>query len=101
VFICDVSSDRLVALGIAEFDDTIGEGALEWIQVLPEMRGRGFGTLIVNELLRRLIGKAKFVTVGGECDNPTNPEKLYRKCGFVGDEVWRVINTANPTNVCD
>jgi 8-oxo-dGTP pyrophosphatase MutT (NUDIX family)/GNAT superfamily N-acetyltransferase len=91
VFIYDEASDKPVALSIADFDETIGEGALEWIQVLPEMRGQGFGTLIVNELLRRLKDRANFVTVSGECDNPTNPEKLYRKCGFEGDEIWRIV----------
>jgi GNAT superfamily N-acetyltransferase len=91
VFIRNERTQEPVALGVADFDKEIGEGSLEWIQVLPEMRGRGFGSLIVNELLSRLKGKAKFVTVSGECDNPTNPEKLYRKCRFVGDEIWRVV----------
>ena len=35
--------------------------------------------------------KADFVTVSGECDNPTNPETLYRKCGFNGNDIWYVF----------
>ena len=33
----------------------------------------------------------KFVTVAGQCNNPSEPEKLYRKCGFTGDDVWHVM----------
>jgi FR47-like protein. len=90
VFICEKSSSIPVALGIADFDSDIKEGSLEWIQVLPEKRGMGFGQKIVCELLSRLNKKAKFVTVSGECENPSNPEKLYRKCGFAGNDVWCV-----------
>lgn len=34
---------------------------------------------------------AKFATVSGKIDNPANPERLYRKCGFVGNDVWHII----------
>ena len=61
------------------------------MQVLPQKRGRGLGKAIVNELLIRLKSKAKFVTVSGQIDNKTNPEALYRKCGFKGDDIWCVI----------
>lgn len=79
------------ALGIAELDPTVPEGALEWIQVLPEYQGRGFGKILVLELLNRIKGKAKFTTVSGEVDNETNPERLYRSCGFVGNDTWWLL----------
>ena len=91
VFICDKQNMSPVALGIADFDSDMGEGSLEWIQVLPEYRGCGLGTSIVLELLSRLKEKASFITVSGEVNNPTNPESLYRKCGFSGDDVWCVF----------
>ena len=91
VFICDKQSLSPIALGIADFDRNIGEGSLEWIQALPDYRGRGLGTKIVFELLFRLKEKASFITVSGEVYNPTNPETLYRKCGFSGDDVWYVF----------
>lgn len=91
VFICEKETLLPVAFGIADYDPSIEEGSLEWIQVLPDKRGMGLGQKIVNELLSKLRGRAKFVTVSGECDNSTNPEKLYRRCGFTGDEIWRVI----------
>jgi len=38
-----------------------------------------------------LKDNAAFITVSGEVDNPTNPEMLYRKYGFSGDDVRCVI----------
>lgn len=46
-----------VGCGMADLDIEAQEGILEWIQVLPEHRGRGAGQFIVNELLRRMQGR--------------------------------------------
>ena len=81
----------IVATGIAELDREIGEGVLEWIQVSQGHRGKGLGRYIVLELLWRMKGTAQFATVSGQCHNPTNPEKLYRKCGFSGNDVWHIL----------
>lgn len=91
VIACDVQTQSPVGCGIADFDPEVQEGILEWIQVLPEHRGRGAGQLIVNELLRRMTGRASFATVSGRVNNPTCPERLYRKCGFSGDDVWHIL----------
>ena len=91
IFIYETSSPYPVALGIADFDDEIKEGSLEWIQTLPEERGKGLGQALVTELLLRLMSKANFVTVSGQKDNKTNPEALYRKCGFTGEDIWCVL----------
>lgn len=92
LFVISDLTNSPVAAGLADFDKSIREGSLEWIQVMPEYRGRGLGQAIVSELLKRLkhSNQAAFVTVSGECDNDTNPEALYRKCGFVGDDIWYV-----------
>jgi GNAT superfamily N-acetyltransferase len=90
IFIVDTEKKAPVALGIADFDMTINEGSLEWIQVLPEYQRKGLGQAVVNELLRRMSGYVRFVTVSGEIDNPSNPRELYRKCGFTGDDIWIV-----------
>lgn len=87
----DAKTMACVGCGIADFDPEAGEGVLEWIQVLPEHRGRRAGQFIVNELLRRMAGQAKFATVSGRLRNSTNPERLYRKCGFCGEDVWHVL----------
>ncbi|MHA2251126.1 MAG: GNAT family N-acetyltransferase [Candidatus Kariarchaeaceae archaeon] len=91
VWVRDAKQNLPVALGIAEFDKSIKELSLEWIQVLPEYRGMGFGKIIVCELIHRYAKKAKFSTVSGEINNPTNPEMLYKKCGFTGDDIWYVL----------
>ena len=87
----DNESGRIVATGIGELDREIGEGVLEWIQVSEKYRGRGLGCFIVRELLWRMKDVAKFATVSGQCKNPSNPEKLYRKCGFTGNDIWHVM----------
>ena len=91
VLIKDIEDGKTAACGIADFDEEIGELVLEWIQVLPEYRGRGLGKMLVNELLCRMDGKAKFATVSGKADGSSNPEELYRKCGFAGDDIWHVL----------
>lgn len=87
----DNKNDKVVATGIAELDKEIGEGVLEWIQVSEQHRGCGLGKYVVLELLWRIKDNAKFATVSGQCNNPTNPEVLYRKCGFTGSDVWHIL----------
>lgn len=91
IWIMDHEKGTPAALGIAELDPKVPEGALEWIQVLPEYQGSGFGKILVLELLNRIKGKAKFTTVSGEVDNETNPERLYRSCGFMGNDTWWLL----------
>lgn len=81
----------MVASGIAEYDETCREGIIEWVQVLPKYRKQGLGEKIVTVLLSRLksIG-ADFVTVSGNLDNVCNPLRLYKKCGFKGDDIWYI-----------
>lgn len=83
---------KYVGCGIADFDAEAKELILEWIQVLPEYRGKKIGQLIVTELLFRMKDVADFATVSGKVDNLTNPEALYRKCGFTGSDVWHILH---------
>ena len=73
------------------YDNEAKEGILEWIQVIPAYRKREVGTAIVNQLLYRLSLKANFATVSGKAKNKTQPERLYRKCGFVGNDIWHIL----------
>ena len=91
VAVCNDHTGEIAASGIAQLDRTIGEGILEWIQVSPDCRRMGLGSAVVCELLRRMIGKADFVTVSGKCHNPTHPEALYRACGFTGQDTWHIL----------
>ena len=85
-------SGQAAASGIGELDADMREGTLEWIQVLPAYRGMGLGAVLVGELLARMAGKADFATVSGELENPCSPERLYRRCGFTGNDVWHVLS---------
>lgn len=78
----ETQSGRIVASGIGETDKRIGEGILDWIQVSPDSKRKGLGRFVVCELLRRLAGRADFVTFSGRLNNPDNPLALYRSCGF-------------------
>ena len=89
--IVDDRTGKLVASGIAELDKDIREGILEWIQVSPTHRRRGWGRIIVRELLSRMKGKADFVTVSGKLNDPSDPRALYENCGFDGGVVWHVL----------
>ncbi len=91
IWVIDERKGIPVGLGIADVDPMIQEGSLEWIQVLPEYRERSLGECIVLELLTRLHGRVEFTTVSGEVENQTNPEGLYRRCGFRGDDVWWLL----------
>ncbi len=92
IMVKERATDKYVGCGIADFDTEAKELILEWIQVLPQYRGKKIGQLIVTELLFRMKDIADFATVSGKVDNTTNPEALYRKCGFAGDDVWHILH---------
>lgn len=87
------SSDKLIGSIICDYDKEIGEGIIEWLQVLPEYRGKGIASVLTIKALNKMSEFAEFATVSGECDNITNPEKVYRKCGFVGNDIWYVLSS--------
>lgn len=93
LWIClyDIVKNKIVVTGIAEFDNGVKEGYLEWIQVSKEYRKKGFGKIIVWELLNRLNEKSDFVTVSGKVDNVFKPELLYESCGFRDKVLWYVL----------
>lgn len=91
VWVFDNAKGVPAGLGIAEVDAEISEGSLEWIQTLPSYRGMGLGKVIVQELLFRLGARVRFTTVAGEIENRGNPEALYRRCGFEGDDIWWLL----------
>lgn len=86
---------ELAATAIGELDTETGEGTLEWVQVSESYRGRGLGRYMVEELLYRMSGIARFATVSGKCNNLSNPERLYRSCGFMGNDVWHILTRKN------
>lgn len=95
LWVIDLESHEKVGLGIAERDPRVPEASLEWIQVLPAYQGRGLGTAIVTELLGRVSRTVKFTTVAGDLKNVHQPEQLYRRCGFTGEDVWWLLSDVN------
>lgn len=91
ILVKETASNTYVGCGLADYDRQAKEMVLEWIQVLPAYRGRKIGQLLVTELLYRASAFADFSTVSGQVDNSTNPERLYRKCGYVGNDIWHVL----------
>ncbi len=77
---------------ICDFDSETGEAVIEWLQVLPIYRNRGIASALVCNALKIMKNFADFATVSGECDNITNPEKVYRRCGFSGNDVWHIMS---------
>jgi len=84
----NLKSGEHVALAIAEIDKLVPEMSLEWIQVHPGHRGKGLASVLIQELLIRAKDKVVFSTVSGEVDNATEPEKVYRKNLFTGNDIW-------------
>lgn len=91
VWIIKGDTGEPAALGIAERDMQVPEASLEWIQVLPAYQKQGLGKAIVGELVRRALKKVVIITVAGEMNNSTQPEQLYRRCGFTGSDVWWLL----------
>ncbi|MCF7924275.1 MAG: GNAT family N-acetyltransferase [Candidatus Izimaplasma sp.] len=92
-FILDENTNEEVALGICQYDQLTSEVVFDWIQVLPEYRGKGIGSMLVTHLLSIAPEGSKFATVSGDIDNQNSPEKLYRKCGFTGTDIWHIIKS--------
>jgi GNAT superfamily N-acetyltransferase len=80
---------------IADYDKVAKEAIVEWMQVLPEYRCIGIASAMLNDSLQRMQGRANFVTVSGMVNNKTKPEMVYRKCGFIGDDVWHILFRKN------
>lgn len=91
IMVKEKATGKYVGCGLADYDTEVKELILEWIQVLPVYRGKKIGQLIVTELLNRMKDVANFATVSGKVDNSTKPELLYRKCGFIGNDVWHIL----------
>lgn len=94
IAVAERETRRIVASAIGELDLRIGEGVLEWVQVSPDCRRRGLGRFLVCELLRRMEGRAQFVTASGRMRNETEPLALYLACGFSDPAIWHVLTRA-------
>lgn len=92
IAIKDKRNNKIVGSIIASFDKDIKEAYIEWLQISKEYRNKGLGFVLVNELLRRLKNKAKFVTVSGDVNNPYHPLSLYQRCGFGEITIFKITD---------
>ncbi len=83
---------KIIGSIICDLDTENGEGIIEWLQVLPEYRGKSIASALICKALNIMKNTAEFATVSGECDNSTNPEGVYRKCGFEGNDIWHILS---------
>ena len=88
----DIKTNQIVGTAIGEFDSSINEGIIEWVQVSNEYRRKGIGKYLVNSLLLKMKDYADFVIVSGNVNNPSNPLNLYLSCGFKNKIIWHIYN---------
>lgn len=91
IYIVEENTERKVALGICHFDRIVNEVVFDWIQVLPDFRGKGIGKMLISYLLLHTPKEAEFATVSGDIENHNSPEMVYRSCGFEGNDIWHII----------
>lgn len=96
-----ILNEKLVGSILCDLDRETGEGIIEWLQVLPEYRGRSIASALIGQALKVMKSFADFATVSGACDNITNPECVYRHCGFEGEDVWHILQQKVPTGLCE
>ena len=88
----DIKTNQIVGTAIGEFDSSINEGIIEWVQVSNDYRRKGIGKYLVNSLLIKMKEYADFVIVSGNLNNPSNPLMLYLSCGFTNMVIWHIYN---------
>lgn len=80
----DRNTGDCAGVGIAFFDEETGEVFID--SVLTVVPNDEAMELIIKELLRRASGLAGFATAAAPVKS--NLERLLRKCGFYGGDIW-------------
>lgn len=93
-FLVESSSSQPVGFAIHGYCAELQEGFIDWIEVIPRLRHRGFGSLLTYECVRRMAGKSRFITTSGSLDAPFVHGDLYKKCGFDRIRQWTILGQA-------
>jgi len=80
-FVRDKATQTLAAISISAYDAEVKQADLDWIKVAAEFQGKGCGRFLIEETIRRCMGKSTDICVAGTVD-------FYRKCGFVNSGYW-------------
>lgn len=89
-FIEEAESEMPIAFIIGDLDLDLAEGIIEWLQVSKDFRKMGLASILLMEFLSRLKEIGNFATVSGDLDNASDPLGVYRKNGFIGEDVWYI-----------
>ncbi len=90
-FLVETNSSQPVGFAIVGYCSELREGFIDWIEVLPRLRHRGFGSILTRECIRRLRDRASFITAQGSLDAPFVHGDLYEKCGFERIRQWTIL----------
>ncbi len=82
--------DRAAACCIAWIDPVSRAGTFEPVAVHPDLHGRGFGTALLTEGLRRFAAAGMTWAIVGVVVGNRPAEALYRSVGFQPDRLLRV-----------
>ena len=81
------ATGECVCAGLGGIDTELKEAWFEALLIPDGHIGGSASRLLINELLRRMAPMAEFVTANAPCGS--NLERLLRKCGFTGGDIWR------------
>jgi len=84
----DRATKRPTGLAVADVDSEAQEASLVCLEVLPDHRNRGVGTMLLQELIARLERMAPVTTATLPLRSGTHPDHLFSACGFSGHAIW-------------
>ena len=74
-FVRDKEIKKLIGIALSTYQKSIKQTVLDWIFILPEFHGAGAGRFMIQEIIRRSLGRSDSIIVGGLV-------AFYKKCGF-------------------
>ena len=87
------SGERVGLVDIAQEDEDL---SIRHLEVLPDLQGRGVGTLVVQAVIERAAATGRGVTLRVQHTNP-RAHALYRRLGFVVTESHQdVVSMRHP-----
>lgn len=82
-----------VAIGRLYTHETAGDIRIVDIALMPEWRGQGLGTTLLQELIGRAHRAGKTVSLSVDAENPARSlyERLGFKCSAFNDPHWQMV----------
>jgi len=80
IFICEIDNRQIALYVLKINNDQTAE--IKNLAVIPEFRGFGIGTFLINHAIENLTSKGIKTLFVGTGETSEGPLKLYRKLGF-------------------